>query len=367
MISDKIYEKCITNLACSILKEFDLDHNHNTIIEVDEFLENNNIENIVVILCDGMGTNILKNTLSHNDFLIKNLLTDINSVHPSTTTASTTSMLSGLNPSEHGWLGWDLYVKPIDKVVTLFLNVIKDTEIRAEDYHVAYKHFEYKNITERINNAGKYYSKILFPFGDDAYINLDDMLNRVNIETKTKGKKYIYAYFENPDSNLHEFGVGSKEANNVIKEINEKIEKLSYQLENTLLIVTADHGHKNVTPITLSEIPEIFELLETDISIEGRLCSFKIKSGLENEFSKQFNKLFSNDFILMTKEQVLTENLFGFGNKHSLFEASLGDFIAVAFTDKYFRYNENSILLKSMHAGITDDEMKIPLIIYHAK
>jgi len=367
MINDKIYEKCITNLACSILKEFDLEHNHDTIIEVDEFLENNNIENVVVILCDGMGTNILKNTLTQDDFLIKPLLTDINSVYPSTTTTSTTSMLSGLNPIEHGWLGWDLYVKPIDKVVTLFLNVIKDTKLKAEDYHVAYKHFKYKNITERINDAGKYYSKILFPFGDDHYINLDDMLNRIKKETNSKGKKYIYAYFENPDSYLHKFGVGSKEANNVIKEINDKIEKLSNQLENTLLIVTADHGHKNVTPITLSGVPEIFELLETDISIEGRLCSFKIKPDLENKFSKRFNKLFSDDFILMTKEEAINKNLFGFGNKHSLFESSLGNFIAVAFNDKYFRYNENSILLKSMHAGITDDEMKIPLIVYHIK
>lgn len=249
----------------------------------------------------------------------------------------------------------------------MFLNVIKDTETAAEDYHVGYKHFAYKNIIERINGAGKYHAKAIFPFGTDAYIGLDDMLNRIKEETSLKGKKYIYAYYENPDSALHEYGVGSEEANHSINDLNIKIENLSQELENTLLIITADHGHKNVTPITLSNIPEIFNLLETDISIEGRLCSFKIKQGMHDTFSKKFEELFSDDFILITKHEVITQKLFGTGEPHYLFESSLGDYIAIAKTYKYFRYSKSSVLLKSMHAGITDDEMKIPLIVYQTK
>ena len=45
---------------------------------------------------------------------IKNRIKSITSVFPPTTTAATTSMLSGLNPNEHGWLGWDLYFKKED-------------------------------------------------------------------------------------------------------------------------------------------------------------------------------------------------------------------------------------------------------------
>jgi hypothetical protein len=44
---------------------------------------------------------------------------------------------------------------------------------------------------------------------------------------------------------------------------------------------------------------------------------------------------------------------------------SLGDYFALAKTDKYFRYCEDSVNLKSMHAGYTEDEMLIPLIIYY--
>lgn len=87
------------------MKGFDLNYKHKTINEIDEIMSKNNFENIVVILCDGMGTNILKKSLTKNDFLLRNLIKNISSVCPATTTAATTSMLSGLNPVEHGWLG----------------------------------------------------------------------------------------------------------------------------------------------------------------------------------------------------------------------------------------------------------------------
>lgn len=36
------YNECITNLACSIRKYFELDYHHNTLSYVDELLEKNN-------------------------------------------------------------------------------------------------------------------------------------------------------------------------------------------------------------------------------------------------------------------------------------------------------------------------------------
>lgn len=358
----KRYNTCITNLACSILKHFELSYSHKTIQEIDDILEKNKVKNVVVLLCDGLGSNILQRTLSEEKFLIKNRLKDINSVIPSTTTASTTSMLSGLDPIEHGWLGWDLYIKPVDKIITMFLNTIKDTDIQAANYNVATRHFPYETITERINSAGKFSSRILFPFGRDSYNDLDDMLRIIENECKDGGKKYIYAYYEEPDSTLHHFGVNSTESIDVITSINDKIERMSKNLNNTLLIVTADHGHINSTPITLSKIPDIYDLLAMDIWIEGRLCSFKVIDGKESEFKELFLKYFKKDFILKTKQEVIEENLFGYGQANELFKSSIGDFIAIGITDKYFRYCENSILLKSMHAGFTEDEMKIPII-----
>lgn len=116
------YNECLTNLACSIRKYFDLDYNHNTLKYIDDILEKEKPKNVVVILYDGMGSRIIDRQLNKEDFFIKNKYKEITTVFPATTTAATTSIRTGLNPIEHGWLGWNVYIEKIDETVTLFMN-----------------------------------------------------------------------------------------------------------------------------------------------------------------------------------------------------------------------------------------------------
>ena len=67
------YKDCITNLACSVRKYFEVEYKHNTLKEVDEVLEEVKPKNVVVILYDGMGFNILNRNLEKDSFLVKNL------------------------------------------------------------------------------------------------------------------------------------------------------------------------------------------------------------------------------------------------------------------------------------------------------
>ena len=76
-----------------------------------------------------------------------------------------------------------------------------------------------------------------------------------------------------------------------------------------------------------------------------------------------FKRYFENDFILKTRNEIIDEKILGDGVNNKLLEESIGDFVALGVTDKYFRYCNYSINFKSMHAGFTEDEMIIPLII----
>lgn len=357
------YQNSIVNVACTIRKYFDLNYNHNTIEKIDKILEKNQPRNVVVILFDGMGSKLLKEKLPNDSFLSKHLNSEISSVVPSTTTASTTSMLSGLTPKEHGWLGWDLYFKEENKIVTMFTNTLKDTEIEAADYNVARKYFPYDTITDLINKEGKYYSKIIFPFGDDSYKDIDDMFIKIKNNLNKKDKNYIYAYYEDPDGIMHDTGTDSNDTLECFKMINKKVEEFSSKLEDTLIIVLADHGHINCKEIILSDYKDIFDTLDGNTWIEGRMCAFKIKQGREKEFEKLFNKLFKEDFILKTRDEVIKEQLFGDGIENKYFIDSLGNYFALAVSNKYFKYTKAGNYFKSTHAGFTVDEMKIPLII----
>ena len=114
------YNECITNLACSIRKYFGLDYKHNTLDYIDKILEEYNPKNVVTILCDGMGYNIMDRMLDKNSFLMKNRIKAITTVFPATTVAATTSIMTGLNPVESGMLGWDMYYKELDKIITVY-------------------------------------------------------------------------------------------------------------------------------------------------------------------------------------------------------------------------------------------------------
>lgn len=358
------YQECITNLACSIEKYFDLTPTHNTLPYIDKLFEEKRPENVVVILLDGLGSRILDRTLEENSFLRKHKYKEITTVFPATTTAATTSMQTGLNPIEHGYLGWNVYISPIDKIITLYLNTEKGKEKVDNDFlNIKDKYFNIETIPDRINKEGKYQGMGLFSFKETQYQDLDDMLEKIKQKTKEPGKKYIYAYDEEPDHSMHEHGPDSKEAKELVEERNDKIERLSNELENTIIFVIADHGHKKVTHIYLNDYPDILETLKKTTSLEPRATSFHIKEGREEEFKRLFNQYFSKDFNLYSKEEVIESNLFGTGKEHPLFKSSLGEFLAIAEDSDKCIIAEGDTPLTSQHAGYSDDEIYIPLII----
>ena len=125
------YNECLTNLACSIEKYFDIEYKHNTIEYIDKILEENKPKNVITILFDGMGSNIIDRQLDKNDFLIKHRIKPITTVFPATTVAATTAIRTGLNPVESGMLGWNMYFKEIDKTIETFTYIEKNDETKT--------------------------------------------------------------------------------------------------------------------------------------------------------------------------------------------------------------------------------------------
>ncbi|MBQ9071932.1 MAG: alkaline phosphatase family protein [Bacilli bacterium] len=354
------YQKCITNLSNSILKHFNLETYHNSLPFIDKILDKD-YKNVIVVLCDGLGSILLDEILDKYSFLIKNRIKTITSVYPPTTTAATTSILSGLNPNEHGWLGWDLYFKKEDKIITMFLNTLKDTNINAADYNVARVTYPYESITKKI---GKFYESYeLLSFKNEEYKTLDGLTKKIIELSKTPNKKFIYAYYEEPDSKLHEYGINNEIVKQEFININNYMEYLCNNIEDSVVILTADHGHIDVEYYFLDDYPNIKNMLERTTSLEPRTVSFKVKFEKLEEFKLEFNKYFSNDFILYSQDEIINNKLFGVGRNNMHFEEAIGDFVAVAKNNKAIVYEKTDELLKSHHAGLTEREMLIPIIV----
>ena len=66
------YNNCLTNVTNSILKYFGVLTYHETLKELDDYLNEKEYKNVVLILYDGMGSNLMNRNLDSKSFLIKN-------------------------------------------------------------------------------------------------------------------------------------------------------------------------------------------------------------------------------------------------------------------------------------------------------
>ena len=71
-------------------------------------------------------------------------------------------------------------------------------------------------------------------------------------------------------------------------------------------------------------------------------------------------------FDLHPMEDVIESKLFGDGKENEIFRDALGDYLAIGKTNKTLLYTGSEVL-KSHHAGYTDDEILIPLIVIKTK
>ena len=148
------YENCIVNLSNSILSKFGAPTVGKTLPLVDNLLKKD-YKNIVILLMDGLGTCIMESNLKEDGFLRTHFIESISTVFPPTTVAATTSVMSGLQPIEHAWLGWDCYYPQVDKNITVFLNTEQGTDKPVSDENVPWKYCGYESVVDRLVREGE--------------------------------------------------------------------------------------------------------------------------------------------------------------------------------------------------------------------
>ncbi|MGI5173728.1 alkaline phosphatase family protein [Treponema sp. OMZ 840] len=400
------YTHSSVNLISSVLKYANRCTYHTSLPELDALFAQKSYRNIVLFLFDGMGLEVLNRHLDSTAFLHKHVLCPLFSVFPPTTTAATTSLESALTPAEHGWLGWTLYFPSLDANVNVFPNTFKDTTLQAAPYHVGRKDIPYKSVYEHINaqtfsgtaqkdeNAAhdmQAYS--VSRYGTNVTKTAKGMFDEVFRLCSLPGKKYIYAYHEQPDKIMHISGTYGFLAKNCVQNINRSVQRFCRRLKqnpaarDTLVLVTADHGHIPVRNTELTRYPDLEHMLRRRPSIEARAVNFFVKPEYLNEFPTLFSSFFKTvlpvnlfgtkklpkaagqrfetadaEFILFSRKEAAEMNLFGPGKEHPSLAHSLGDYLAVACSDLTLVDSPKSNHFKSHHAGLTAEEMIVPLI-----
>lgn len=370
------YEHCILNTITSILNYYKVETEHKSLKSLDKILEKN-YKNIVFLILDGMGETLLNN-ISPNGFFSKNKLDCVTSVYPSTTTAALTTYYSGKPPYETGWIAWSQYFKEYGRSVDLLQHKesylhedISKTRINIYDTIVGYTPI-FNKIEEASKNVKAY--EIMPTYADKKSKrslradSIDEIIDDIKLLCENPGEKFIMAYSDNPDGLLHKYGTDSREVKDFIDNVESKIENMCKNLsEDTLLIISADHGHKNIEKVySILDYPEIQECLYMPISLESRIIGFYVKEDMKKEFEKRFNNIFKDEFWLMSREEFLEKNFLGFGKKHPKIDDFLGNYVALSTSSSIIKIEtylaEGKPTKKSTHCGLSKEEMEVPVI-----
>lgn len=383
----------LVNIPSSICKLFDIPHfgaqplHQNILSHLDH-----PYEHIVFLLADGLRFNHLQEALTRQpwaDFAAPGLFSPLTSITPSTTSAALTTIWTGTHPSEHGILGYEVWLREYGVVAnmiqhsafsfagdagglnragfdpTTFLPVptfgphLKQHGIQA--YALQHGAIAHSGLSKMLFSGVN-----ILPYRSNA----DLLVNLQQLLEKRKGKRtYAYVYWELIDSLSHLYG--PNDIRNTLEfdlfsqglmQMLRTIQKQSS--EKTLFILSADHGHIH-TPIlehyNLTKRPKITQHLTMSPTGENRLPYLFPRAGHEEDLLSALNQAYDDEFLPVRSADAIQHGLFGKGNLHPFLADRLGDWILIPQKDAYLWWSlqkENPLL--GRHGGLSPQEMLVP-------
>lgn len=350
-------------------------------------------ERVVFLVLDGLGYRKAQALFKqYPDSALKKLgeagcQAPLTSVYPSTTVAAITSIGTGLTPLEHGMIGYRLYLRETATITNMIrftplgnsrpesafdIGLDPETLIpqptiqgRLEAAGVA----SHSILPHHISSSGL--SKALYRGCTNMHsaVSLPDMLVRARkILQESAGKTFISLYWPGLDSVGHVTGPDSDSYHAEFCAVDDAIRRgLVGQAEDTLLIVTSDHGFVSMTPddyISLNSKFDADRMLLMPPVGEPRASYLFTRTGSKNTVLEAFAEDREDGLICLESSELIESGLLGTNTPHREIVNRIGDLALLSTgSSGTFQDYPEAVRLRGMHGGLTEDEMLVPLII----
>jgi hypothetical protein len=206
-----------------------------------------------------------------------------------------------------------------------------------------------------------------------TYLTASDLCVTLRRLLASEGPRFIFAYWDLIDTLSHFHGPDSEQ---VMAEVagffailaREVLEALpAAARRDTLLLVTADHGHVSLPGdggVPLEEHAGLEECLMVPPTGSSRQPYLHAAPGRAAALREYFAR-FEEEFLLLDAGDAVARGLFGLGAPHPELPHRLGDFLAVARKDSclWRRDTPREVRrFRGMHSGLTAPEMLVPLL-----
>ncbi|HSN94209.1 MAG TPA: alkaline phosphatase family protein [Anaerolineaceae bacterium] len=356
----------------------------------------NRYKRVVLLLVDALGYTMLQRFMKAGkaDFWQETLpnaaLFPITSICPSTTASALTTLLSGAAPSQHAYLGYEMWLKELG----ITINTILHTPIayNGDIGSLAYAKFDPATFN-KIEPLGKVFKTAgieshayqpaslvgsglsLMQLGganvhgyvsdSDLWVSIREELNR-----RPAANKFIYAYWPFVDTLMHRFGPDNERTMQAFNQFSNMLKACLFNglkdwaIRDTLFLLTADHGavyQPYYENNNIQNHPGLLENLAIMPTCEARLPFLYVKSGREQTVRDYFAKAWPGQYTLITREESLQAGLFGPKSNRPELQDRIGDLIAISHGDSYLWWPNKANTMQGRHGGLTADEMLVPL------
>jgi predicted AlkP superfamily pyrophosphatase or phosphodiesterase len=350
-------------------------------------------ESIVLLLIDGLGFNLIKNSL-HNELLkqlyFNNVVIPITSTFPSTTSTALSTVNTGMTPQEHGIIGHTMYLRKYG-IIANMVNFSPESDrnsIRLAKFGFDPETFLSKNTLYQSLSDMDIETKVLTRWiykksalsrmlhkGSDVlpYVNSSDMFFNIS-KLVNKKTPFVFAYWDALDSASHVYGpftpaVQSELRNILYGLITEFIKNIKSKYQNKVcILITGDHGlvhvNKNGRFFTNS-IPKYLDNLNRPPSGDSRTSFVKLDNSNNKNLKTIFRK-YRNQFDIFPSDKFVKEGFYGSKIVNKDISSALGDYTILSRKGNALMHRFKSDFKASLsgyHGGLTDDELFVPLFV----
>ncbi len=388
----------ILNIPATVCQAFGIPPIHSVPLRPEVFpIPAEDIKRIIIILMDGLALSRFTSWLDEgkipawNRLLSSGHLAPITSISPSTTSAAMTTLWTGHSASEHGVMGYEVWLKQFGVVA----NMITQGPMSFKKGHanldqagfVAETVLETPKLGEHLANYGvqtysfQHYSIAnsglsrtfmngvnIYPYANEAecWVNVREL-----IAAKKNEKLYLWTYWSALDSLGHIYGPDDERTETYFSNFSRNLEenlinRLSPELrDGTLLLFTADHGQVGTikNPLfSLSNHPEFIDCLHIKPTGESRFTYLHVKPGKETTLRDYITSTWPDKFLVMESQQLLNAGLFGPGIPMNDIHNRIGDITLLARDQNYLWWSDEENPLTGRHGGLSAQDMIVPFV-----
>lgn len=357
-------------------------------------------EAVVLFFVDGLGWRFIEPRLERYPFLQhvmkEGVVSKLTSMFPSTTSAHTTTIHTGLPPAQSGVYEWHQYNEHLDRIITPLMFAYPRDKSRDKLLNEGLKTSDvfpvrtiYQNLaragvkshivitrdlaksapTRALSDRAAILSYKTFP---EALVNLAQQLRRRTHPT------YYFVYCSNVDTVCHDYGPGSPQVDAEIDALFMLLERVllpAARDTNALLLMTADHGQIEVDPKTTVYLNHVVPNFKRYLAV-NRLGELLVPAGSPRDFFLHIRPDLLDEAqvaieravagkALVVQTRVLIDAGFFGPQPAETFLKRVGNLVVLPFKGESVFYYERDVFENHFyghHGGPTREEMEIPLL-----